>query len=490
MKEKRRTTAKMATVIIDGMMDAVVITDLEGRITQFNKVLTESFGWGKEVMGELPTIFVAERDIPKVMDGIKECIEKGFIRNLECTWLTKDKKEAPVLLNVKLIRGPKGNPTGMIAVARGITELKRAEEGRVMATVLEGPAIADAMIDSLIVTDLDGNIIFINRSMEEYLVENGADAKELVGKSALELPTVRPEDTEKFVELMKEVVEKGRAGPVEFQDVAGRWAGITVSLMKDANGNPSALFAIRRDITELKRSEEERVRAAADRARAEEMEKRIQKMRLIYEGSRKMALSLEPDEIYNRALELACTAMEADGGSVMTFDEKTGELVVKVASGAHKEVALGKRLKLGERFAGHAAQMKKALFMHDVENEPWFKSLKKFEEIKSGMSIPLLARDKLVGVINLKRTRRDEKFAKSDMGLVSILADYVASIIELARLYRETAKSRDQLRKSRVELENKVKDLEEFHELVVGRELKMKQMETELERLRAKLEEK
>ena len=320
--------------------------------------------------------------------------------------------------------------TGMIAVARDVTELKRAEEERLKATILKGPTIADAMIDGLIVTDLNGNIIFVNRAMDEYLVKNGVDAKELVGRSALDLPTVRPEDTEKFVELMKEVVEKGKAGPLEFQDVAGRWASITVSLLKDANGNPSALFAVRRDITELKRAEEERARAATDRARVEEIEKRIQKMRLIYEGSRKMALALELDEIYNRALELACTALEADGGSLMTFNEKTGELVVKVASGSQKETAIGKRLKLGERFAGHAAQRRKALFMHDVEDEPWFKSLKKFEEIKSGMSIPLLVKDKLVGVLNLKRTQRGEKFAKDDMGLVSILADYVASIIE------------------------------------------------------------
>ncbi len=207
----------------------------------------------------------------------------------------------------------------------------------------------------------------------------------------------------------------------------------------------TGMIAVARDVTELKRAEEERARSAADRARAEEMEKRIQKMRLIYEGSRKIALTLELDKIYNLALELACTALEADGGSVMILDDKTGELVVKVASGSQKGTAVGKRLKLGERFAGHAAQMKRALFMHDVEDEPWFKSLKKFEEIKSGMSIPLLVKDKLVGVLNLKRTQREEKFAKGDLGLVSILADYVASIIERNRVEEELRESEERL---------------------------------------------
>jgi len=121
---------------------------------------------------------------------------------------------------------------------------------------LEKAKIVDVMADGLIVTDLNGNIIFVNRAMEAYLVENSADVREFIGRSALDLPTVRPEDTEKFAELMKEVVEKGRAGPIEFRDVAGYWSSITISLLKDESGNPSALFAVRRDITERKRVEE------------------------------------------------------------------------------------------------------------------------------------------------------------------------------------------------------------------------------------------
>lgn len=102
-----------------------------------------------------------------------------------------------------------------------ITERKRAGEERVEATVLDGLTIVDAMIDGLVVTDLNGNIIFVNRAMEEHLVKNGADAIEIVGKSALDLPTVRPEDTEKFVELMKEVVEKGGGGPLRIPRCRG-----------------------------------------------------------------------------------------------------------------------------------------------------------------------------------------------------------------------------------------------------------------------------
>jgi GAF domain-containing protein len=128
--------------------------------------------------------------------------------------------------------------------------------------------------------------------------------------------------------------------------------------------------------------------------------------------------------------------------------------------------------------------------MHEVEDEPWFKELYKFEVIKSGMSVPLVVRNKLVGVLNLKRTEMERKFTKADVEFASLFGAYAAAAIERARLYAQLVKSRSELEKTRDDLERKVKELEEFHELVVGRELKMKQMEREIESLRAKLEEK
>jgi hypothetical protein len=221
-----------------------------------------------------------------------------------------------------------------------------------------------------------------------------------------------------------------------------------------------------------------------------EYENSHRKMRFIYEGSKELTLALEPDEVYNRALDLACKALEADGGSLMILDEKSGELVVVAAAGSRREIVMGKRLKLGERFAGRAAKLKNAVFMHEVEGEPWYKELYKFEVIKSGMSVPLMVRGRLVGVLNLKRTEKEEKFTKSDVEFAAIFGSYAAAAIERARLHNELVKSKNQLERARAELENKVKELEEFHDLVTGRELKMKEMEAELERLKAKLGEK
>lgn len=85
--EDKRTKAELEAAVvgmerqtINGLVDAVVITDLEARIIHFNKASEDFFGWGQEMVGELPTKFVAERDRPKAEEAIKESFQKGFIK--------------------------------------------------------------------------------------------------------------------------------------------------------------------------------------------------------------------------------------------------------------------------------------------------------------------------------------------------------------------------------------------------------------------------
>ncbi len=127
--EAQEAAAAAATSVqtVDGMLDGVIITDLRGRITHTNKALTDYFGWGREVLGELATKLVADRDSAKILSGLTACLEQGYTRDLECALLTKDRPEVPVLVNASLITDPQGRPMGVIWVIRDITALRQAE---------------------------------------------------------------------------------------------------------------------------------------------------------------------------------------------------------------------------------------------------------------------------------------------------------------------------------------------------------------------------
>ncbi len=132
------------------------------------------------------------------------------------------------------------------------TEEALLERGHVTSAAIE------EMPDGVMLVDLDGKVAYVNEAFEKLL---GYKADELVGTSALDLPTYfGPRDRERAREVLKEAMEKGSAEHIDIGALnkAGEEIAISfaASVMKDAWGNPRTLVAVIRDITERKRREE------------------------------------------------------------------------------------------------------------------------------------------------------------------------------------------------------------------------------------------
>jgi PAS domain S-box-containing protein len=170
--QEAAAAATMAVQTVDGMLDGVIITDLRGRITHTNKALTEYFGWGREVVGELATKLVVNQDGAKILPGLTACLEKGFARDLECDLLTKDRRQVPVLINASVITDPQGRPLGVIWAIRDITALRRAEAAleterrRLLSLLEELPAY-------VYLKAADYSIKFANRFFREKFGDPG-----------------------------------------------------------------------------------------------------------------------------------------------------------------------------------------------------------------------------------------------------------------------------------------------------------------------------
>jgi len=121
------------------------------------------------------------------------------------------------------------------------------------------------------------------------------------------------------------------------------------------------------------------------------------------------------------------------------------------------------------------------------------------EGIRALAFIPLVSRGKLLGKVMLYYDGPHE-FPAADVRVVQSLADHVAFAIErkqredqiqalndaLIQRIREYEGVVHDLEESRAELQEKVRDLEQFEDVVVGRELKMIQLERELDRLKSR----
>ena len=244
--QEAAAAATMAVQTVDGMLDGVIITDLRGRITHTNKALTEYFGWGREVVGELATKLAVERDADKILPGLTACLTRGYARDLEGDLLTKDGREVPVLINASRITDPQGRPLGAIWVIRDITALRQAEAAleaerrRLLSLLEELPAYVYLKAP-------DYSIKFANRFFREkigdpgdrpcYEVLHGYTAPCEECQAMQVLATHEPQE--------REWVHQG-----------GRTYRAYVYPFADSDGSP-LILELGIDITERKRAEEE-----------------------------------------------------------------------------------------------------------------------------------------------------------------------------------------------------------------------------------------
>jgi len=135
-------------------------------------------------------------------------------------------------------------------------------------------------------------------------------------------------------------------------------------------------------------------------------------------------------------------------GGIMLMDEETKTLSYRVYHGLSDKYAAEMRLRLGEGVAGKVAQSGRAMLLEDISLEPEaaHPDLISTEGLKAFISVPLRARDNILGVMNVA-SQAPRRFTKEDLYLVVSVGDQLGVAIEQARLYERLRKTRERLRK-------------------------------------------
>jgi PAS domain S-box-containing protein len=115
--------------IVDSSQDAIIGKDLNGTIISWNKGAERIYGYtAEEVMGK-PISIIVPKDLPDEIPGILQKIKRGEIVGFyESARITKGGKRLDVSLTVMPIRSNDGEIVGASAIARDITEQKRAQD--------------------------------------------------------------------------------------------------------------------------------------------------------------------------------------------------------------------------------------------------------------------------------------------------------------------------------------------------------------------------
>jgi PAS domain S-box-containing protein len=236
--------------IVGSSSDAIIGKTLEGIITSWNAGAERMYGYGAaEVLGRSVALLVPPEG-PQDQPGILARIRDGErIPPYETVRQRRDGTRLVVSLSVSPIRDGEGAIVGASAIARDVTDLKRAEE-ELRAAHRQTVEILESIGDAFYAVDDAWRFTHVNRRAEELW---RIDRDALLGKNLWE-EFSQSAGTHLHEEMLRAMAERRPAAFEMFSPVLSRW--IEVNLYPAAAG----LSVYVRDVTDQKEAREEKAR--------------------------------------------------------------------------------------------------------------------------------------------------------------------------------------------------------------------------------------
>jgi phosphoserine phosphatase RsbU/P len=140
---------------------------------------------------------------------------------------------------------------------------------------------------------------------------------------------------------------------------------------------------------------------------------------------------LDLDELLERIAVLVRRLIDYRTFGILLVNDEVQELEMKLAIRYGDKLTLPK-VKIGAGIVGYAALHREPVLVPDVSRDPRY--IKVVEDCQSELAIPLLIKDRCVGVFDLESPELDA-FNKEHVEILTLLASQAAVAIENARLY-------------------------------------------------------
>ncbi|MBI2080601.1 MAG: GAF domain-containing protein, partial [candidate division NC10 bacterium] len=173
--------------------------------------------------------------------------------------------------------------------------------------------------------------------------------------------------------------------------------------------------------------ENARLFAASERAARE--------ARSLYAVARSLTTSLEPTEVLDLISVKTTELLGTPHAQVVLWDEATQTLRLGAAHGTEVAKVARQEFRLGEGVNGIVAQTRAPLVVNDYQAFPH--RVPGLTELVAVIGVPLLYRDRLLGVLTSHATEPGWTFTQDHLALLTAFADQAAVAIENARLYRQ-----------------------------------------------------
>jgi len=163
----------------------------------------------------------------------------------------------------------------------------------------------------------------------------------------------------------------------------------------------------------------------------------------LLEASRVTSETLDLDKLLDDVASIVRDVVPYDLFAILLYSERNQGLAIRYAIGHREEVVRSMVVPLHEGIVGAAAASRQAVLVDDVRQDPRY--LNALDAVRSELAVPLIARGKLVGVLDVQSTRL-KAYSEQDRALLSLIGSRVAGSIDNARLYRRVDRQNRTLR--------------------------------------------
>jgi phosphoserine phosphatase RsbU/P len=158
---------------------------------------------------------------------------------------------------------------------------------------------------------------------------------------------------------------------------------------------------------------------------------------VLTEISREINSTLNLDEVLASASSQVKRLIEFEIFAVLLIDDTADNLYFRFAIGHRVEVVEHWRIPLGDGIIGAAASTGQAIRVGDVQKDSRY--LAAVEAVRSELAVPLVARGRVIGVMDIE-SRQPDYFTPAQQKILTLVASRIGTAIVNAQLYESAQK--------------------------------------------------